>query len=157
MLIMIESRPVDFRGFTAMMGAKRLQCVKRIWRSDKGSSAVEFALVLPLFLLLMFGAADFGFVVYTQSVMFNAAREAARRMAVDSTHTTAQAQSDAQGILNSWPVASYTITPERPPSTCIDCVKVTVSAPMSDAALLGDPFNMFSGTITAQVTMRQET
>ena len=96
MLITIQSCPVDFRGLNAMIGAEKLQCVKRIWRRNEGSSAVEFALVLPLFLLLMFGAADFGFVVYTQSVMFNAAREAARRMAVDSTHTVAQAQSDAQ-------------------------------------------------------------
>ncbi len=140
-----------------MIGAEKLQCVKRIWRRTEGSSAVEFALVLPLFLLLMFGAADFEFVVYTQSVMFNAAREAARRMAVDSTHTVAQAQSDAQSILNTWPIATYTINPQRPAPTCADCVKVTVSLPMNQAALLGDPFNMFSGTITAQVTMRQET
>jgi len=39
---------------------------------------VEFALILPVFLLLVFGVLDFGRAVYADSTISNAAREGAR-------------------------------------------------------------------------------
>jgi Flp pilus assembly protein TadG len=129
--------------------------IGRICRDDEGASAVEFALVLPLFLLLLFGTADFGFVLYTQSIMQDAAREGARRMSVDSTVTEAQGQAIAQNYLSTWPLP-FTVAAHRPPASCATCVQVKVTLPASQAALLGDPFSIFTGTLTAQVTMRQE-
>lgn len=138
------------------MHAKRLARLRRVSRRDDGSSAVEFALVLPLFLLLLFGTVDFGFILYTQSVMQDAAREATRRMAVDSTVTETQGKTIAQTYLAGWPL-TFTVNAHRPPTSCATCVQVIVTIPAANAALLGDPFNIFSGTLTAQVTMRQET
>lgn len=43
-----------------------------------GAAAVEFALVLPLLLLVVFGIAEFGFALYDKAVITNASREAAR-------------------------------------------------------------------------------
>lgn len=129
--------------------------LSRISRRDDGSSAVEFALVLPLFLLLLFGTVDFGFILYTQSVMQNAAREATRRMSVDSTVTESQGQTIAQNYLAGWPL-TFTVTAHRPPASCSTCVQVIITVPASNAALLGDPFKIFHGTLGAQVTMRQE-
>ncbi len=51
------------------------------WRrvaSDRGAAAVEFALVLPLLLLLVFGIIDFGRALNTQITLTEAAREGAR-------------------------------------------------------------------------------
>jgi hypothetical protein len=123
--------------------------------NDDGSSAVEFALVLPLFLLMLFGTADFGFVLYTQSIMENAARETARRMAVDNTFTTSQAQAFATDYLSSWPL-TFAITPTRPTCGAFTCAQVNITVPVGQAALMGDPFGIFSGNLAAQVTMRQE-
>jgi Flp pilus assembly protein TadG len=46
--------------------------------SRQGQSIVEFAFVLPLLLLLTFGIIEFGFFVYNQQIITNAAREGAR-------------------------------------------------------------------------------
>jgi len=44
-----------------------------------GQAVVEFALVLPIFILLVFGAIEFGRAYYTLHLLTNAAREGARR------------------------------------------------------------------------------
>ncbi len=44
----------------------------------RGSSAVEFALILPLLTLLLFGIIEFGILLYNKQVITNASREGAR-------------------------------------------------------------------------------
>jgi Flp pilus assembly protein TadG len=45
---------------------------------SKGASAVEFALVLPLLAVLIFGIIEFGILCYDKAVITNASREGAR-------------------------------------------------------------------------------
>jgi Flp pilus assembly protein TadG len=45
---------------------------------QKGAAMVEFALVIPLFLVLAFGIIEFSLMLYDQAVITNASREAAR-------------------------------------------------------------------------------
>ena len=52
---------------------------------SRGQSLVEFALVLPVFLLFVFVLIDGGRYVYTDSVLSQAAREAARVAAVEAS------------------------------------------------------------------------
>jgi len=51
--------------------------MKRL-KECKGASAVEFALVLIPMILLIFGAIEFGVLLYNQQVITNASREGAR-------------------------------------------------------------------------------
>ena len=53
--------------------------------SQKGASAVEFALVLPLLMLITFGIIEFGMFIYNQQVLTNASREGARAGIVASS------------------------------------------------------------------------
>jgi hypothetical protein len=52
--------------------------LSRRWDSENGSQLVEFALVLPLLLLVVLAIADFGFIFMRFEVVTNAAREGAR-------------------------------------------------------------------------------
>ncbi len=47
-------------------------------RGEAGQDLVEFALVLPLLVLLFFGIIEFGRVIFTYNTLANAAREGAR-------------------------------------------------------------------------------
>ena len=49
-----------------------------------GQSLVEFALVIPVFLLILFGLLDAGRYVYMNSVLSQAAREGARVAAAEA-------------------------------------------------------------------------
>ena len=53
--------------------------------SRRGQTLVEFALVLPIFFLLLFGVIDMGRFVYMNSTLSQAAREAARVGAVEAS------------------------------------------------------------------------
>lgn len=52
---------------------------------QKGAAVVEFAVILPLLLLVVFGIVEFGFIFYNQALLTNASREGARRAIVYRT------------------------------------------------------------------------
>jgi Flp pilus assembly protein TadG len=54
---------------------------KRSQRRERGQSLIEFALVVPLFLLLMLGLIDFSRLLFTYISVANGAREMARAVA----------------------------------------------------------------------------
>jgi len=47
-------------------------------KNQKGAALVEFALVLPMLLLILFGIIEFSILLYDKAVITNASREAAR-------------------------------------------------------------------------------
>lgn len=47
-------------------------------KNNKGAAAVEFALILPILLTLVFGIIEFSLVLYDKAVITNASREGAR-------------------------------------------------------------------------------
>lgn len=70
--------------------------VRRIDRSNRGKqrgiAAVEFSLVLPVLLLLLFGIIEFALAMYDKAVITNASREAARAGVVLKNPKTSTAQ-----------------------------------------------------------------
>jgi TadE-like protein len=65
---------------------------------DRGAVAVEFALVLPLLLLLIFGIIDFGRALNAQITLTQAAREGARLEALGQSNVVARTQAAATGL-----------------------------------------------------------
>ena len=47
-------------------------------KNQKGVAAIEFAIVLPLFVIIVFGIIEFSLVFYAKAVITNASREGAR-------------------------------------------------------------------------------
>ncbi len=52
--------------------------ILRFFRQTKGSTAVEFAIIGSIFMLVIAGAFDFGHAFYMKQVITNASREGAR-------------------------------------------------------------------------------
>lgn len=48
----------------------------RVHRSDQGLAVVEFAIILPIMLVLFFGIVDLGRIVLTRQILINISREA---------------------------------------------------------------------------------
>ncbi|MDQ0075016.1 TadE/TadG family type IV pilus assembly protein [Arthrobacter oryzae] len=68
--------------------------------TEKGAAAVEFALILPLLLLILIGIIEFSFAFNAQLSLNQAAREGARYMAIHNDSGVAATQaSQAAGRL----------------------------------------------------------
>ena len=78
---------------------KRAQCEGGGPQSDRGAAAVEFALVLPLLLLLVLGIIDFGRLYFTQITLTDAAREGVRVLALGTADPTVTTQTAASGVV----------------------------------------------------------
>jgi Flp pilus assembly protein TadG len=65
---------------------------------DRGAVAVEFALLLPLLLLLLFGIVDFGRALNAQITITQAAREGARLEALNLPNVVTRTQAAAVGL-----------------------------------------------------------
>jgi Flp pilus assembly protein TadG len=63
-------------------------------KRDEGAAAVEFALVLPILILILFGIIEFGFAFYNKEVITNASREGARAGIVQAPKLTETAIKD---------------------------------------------------------------
>jgi Flp pilus assembly protein TadG len=67
---------------------ERQRCGSRNTARDRGAAAVEFALLLPLLLLLLFGIIDAGRAINTQITLTQAAREGARLASLGQPNST---------------------------------------------------------------------
>jgi Flp pilus assembly protein TadG len=79
---------------------------------DRGSVAVEFALLLPVLLLLLFGIIDFGRLINTQITLTQAAREGARLAALG--YSTSAVQTRAQSAATGLSPVTATVTTSCP-------------------------------------------
>lgn len=61
--------------------------MKKFINKEKGQALIEFALILPILLILVGGIIDFGWLFYNQSSLNNAAREGARYAIVQTAKT----------------------------------------------------------------------
>lgn len=69
-----------------------LRAFRRAHGNERGQTLVEFALILPLMLVLIFALVDFGRAFHTWLVVTNSAREGARVGAVQGDTNAIQAR-----------------------------------------------------------------
>ena len=70
---------------------------------------VEFALVLPILLILLFGIIDFGLYFYNDLQLTQAARDAARYASVNNSEGVEATIADAEGRLVSGVITSQAV------------------------------------------------
>ena len=66
--------------------------------ADRGATAVEFALLLPLLLMVVLGIIDFGRMLNAQVTLTQAAREGARLVALGQPNVEARTRAAAPGL-----------------------------------------------------------
>jgi len=85
----------------------------RITKDTNGTAAIEFAIILPLFLSFMLGVIEVAQAVYSQGVMRYAIQEVSRTIMVDSSLSASQVETavtDKLDGLNAADILSVTAT-----------------------------------------------
>ena len=123
---------------------------------DRGAAAVEFALLLPVLLLLVFGIIDLGRALNAQITLTQAAREGARLAALSEANVVSRTQTAATGL--SGVTVTVTACPSGGEGTSDATVQVsypfTFITPLGAIAkLFGDSGPGSSLTLTATGVM----
>ena len=117
--------------------------MKNVIDNDRGASAVEFAIVLPVLVMFVFGIIEFGIVFYNKAMITNACREAARAAIVYRTPILAadEMKNEVDTV-----VAKYLSDPKNPSGTIL--IPGNTPLPTVDSAALntcanpGDELNV---------------
>ena len=72
----------------------------KIRKDSRGNAVIEFALVLPILLLVLFGITEFGRAIMTKNILHTASREGARLAAVSPISDTLSVQGRVIEILD---------------------------------------------------------
>ena len=135
---------------------QRLMNWLRIWKVErKGAALVEFALVLPVFLLLIFGGLEMGRAVMVKHLLDDAARAGCRVASMQGA-----TQNDVVSVVNQALTKAgisghdVTVTP-TPPSSAdhLEPVSVTISVPHSEVAWMPSPRFMGGKSLTGVCIM----
>lgn len=131
---------------------------KRLRRTERrGAAAVEFAIVAPLFFMLVFGCIEFGRALMVQQILTNASRVGARQ-AITLNATEEEVVSSALAYATNTSVSgvSVTVTPSPAAAAAGDMVSVTVAVPFSSVSWIPSPWFMGGATLDATSVMRKE-
>jgi Flp pilus assembly protein TadG len=139
------------------------------WRSERGAELVEFALILPLLLLVLLGIMDFGLLFQRYEVITNAAREGARVAILPDYEASVDANVQArvnQYVSTSGLPGAATATVGAPQTVAVgtQCmtVRVVTVSYVYDYMFVGPIVGLFGGssltskTLHASSAMRSE-
>lgn len=115
--------------------------------SDSGSELVEMAIVLPIFILLIMGIMDFGFLFQRYELVVNSAREGARLAITDATLTDADVELRVQNYLSNAGLTG-TATANAGPSTMT--VSGVAIATRTVTVLYSSDFLFLPGSVNLQ-------
>lgn len=98
---------------------------------DAGAAAVEFALVFPMLVVLVFGIIDFGALVNAHVTLANATRDAARAASLSATEAEIRTQATAG-------IASMSAADRATAVTTVTCTKTAGACSPYTQATSGD-------------------
>lgn len=136
--------------------------------AKKGVAAVEFALILPIFLTLLFSTMDYGWMFFQQLAITSAAREGARVGALAASGTSnSTIASSCRTAVNDYLAANGIPTSDATTTTTVTTgsgstpgtVTVAVSLrfrPLIGVIFLPDNAQPYPTNLTASAIMRRE-
>lgn len=147
--------PYDFAGLLAKTQPRVRSLVMY---NTSGASAIEFALIIPLFIVILMAIIEFGMIFYVQNSIQSAARDIGRQLSTNRL-AMADAPSAARKEIGLWLIdqVKVSVTQSAPTNPAANDITVDISVSALNAA----PTN-FLGTFYADTTlhgvatMRQE-
>ena len=135
-------------------------CRKSVTTRRIGATAVEFAIVAPILVLLVFGIIEIGRAVMSQHSMEDAVRVGCRLAIMDGTTTSDVTTT----VIDELAVAGITVTPNMvdvtpnpPTNACLwDDVNVSVTIPYSDLSWIPVPTYLGNVNLSASCTLPRE-
>lgn len=118
---------------------------QRRQRDERGAVLVEFALLVPILLLLVFGIVDFGYMINRDTMINNVSRDGAREATFGKTYATvlADVRSDLTG---------YGIPSTAPTTTIvIDCLRAN-GTPCNATSATYDSLIETGGSVVVKIT-----
>jgi len=129
------------------------------FNNEKASSTVEFALVLPIMLLILMGTVEFGRIMSVSQMLNSAAREGARAATLPgASNITVQDRVNQELASAGLPNGIIELTPsDVTTANRNDPVTVRVTLPYSDIAWMPGFIPAFNGiSLEGIVVMRKE-
>jgi Flp pilus assembly protein TadG len=109
---------------------------------ERGAVAVEFALVLPVLLLLVMGIIEFGRAYNTQIELTNAAREGVRVMAISNDKTAARMAAKNAAVSLNPALTDANLSFGGATCTAGSQITLTITYTLSTVTRIAGPFSM---------------
>jgi Flp pilus assembly protein TadG len=140
-------RPTHYR-----RASTRLKRAKR-----RGVAATEFAIVAPVFFLMVIGFLEFGRALMVQQVLINASRVGARQASITAA-TTAEVEAAVEDFTEGLAVPGVDVSVSPNPSSAVagTAITVTASVPFSEVSWMSSPWFLGGKTLSASSQMRKE-
>lgn len=137
--------------------AKRTTTQRRRATARRGVAAVEFAIVAPVFFLLVIGFVELGRGLMVQQVLTNASRVGVREaIGLHSTKSAAESAAADYADGCSVPGITVSVSPDPASASAGDEITCTVSVPYADISWVPSPWFMGESTLEATSSMRKE-
>ena len=126
-------------------------------RFCRGAAAVEFAIVAPVFFMLVMGSIELGRALMVQQVITNASRVGVREAIALNT-----SESDVINIATNYaaggavPGVLVNVSPSPAAAAAGDEITVNVSIPYADVSWIPSPWFLGGATLQASSVMRKE-
>ncbi|WP_379970881.1 TadE/TadG family type IV pilus assembly protein [Ectobacillus sp. sgz5001026] len=112
----------------------------KLAKQEHGQSLVEFALIVPIFLLMLVGMINLGFVLFTYLSLNMTAQEASRLAGLGKTDADIIQYVQNQSTVRHPANIRITITPDQASRISGSYTTVTLSYPMADITPVFDQF-----------------
>ena len=129
---------------------KRLGIRKVNKESDKGAAALEFAIIVPVLLLLVLGLMDIGRLLLVDMSLLSAAQQGARVSAMTSTTTAGATSTISAAVSNSVPGGIIQLGLLSDTSTCTGGTLASCILPVITSTCAGN--NTGTTTISAKMS-----
>lgn len=143
----------------------KTKCMRRFFAlrqrdpRKRAAAVVEFAVVLPLLLTILFGIIEFGWVFMVRQTLQTAAREGCRVAVLPSSvapYTNVTTIIDSMMASTGLTPSQYSVVMTHAAPGVSDIETVEISVPRSDISLVGSFFGATSGTVYGTCAMRKE-
>ncbi|OGT37335.1 MAG: hypothetical protein A3F12_06145 [Gammaproteobacteria bacterium RIFCSPHIGHO2_12_FULL_38_14] len=126
---------------------------------EKGATVIEFAILLPVFIMLIMGAIEIGWALYVQHALVDAARVGAR-IAVTQQVSEESIRTDVieyiqNSSINGTPTITFMPSPVSEQSSG-SLITVTIDLPFNSATILPTPLFLQDKILSAQSSMAKE-